>query len=281
MKIRSHQLIWALFLLAAGAFLLLKNNGVFRDFGDAIWGGLFALMGVGFLAWFLLDRQRHWRAIAGFPLLASGVVFLLAWRGVSLGDWQAAVVLLSLALGFWTVLLTHEDNWWALIPAGALTLMAVLTGFQARLNEGAWLGIFLLGLGFVFGLLYLLRLGQQDTGWAGIPAAAFFLIGLVTLVSALKLTGLLAQWWPALLLVGGLVMLFLAVSQLGPTTPAETVSRPPMPSAVGPSQPWPAPFVPPIMPPLPVVVVPPIIDLPIIAPARDISAPAACPLIIP
>lgn len=246
MKIRSHQLIWALFLLAAGAFLLLKNNGVFRDFGDAIWGGLFALMGVGFLAWFLLDRQRHWRAIAGFPLLASGVVFLLAWRGVSLGDWQAAVVLLSLALGFWTVLLTHEDNWWALIPAGALTLMAVLTGFQARLNEGAWLGIFLLGLGFVFGLLYLLRLGQQDTGWAGIPAAAFFLIGLVTLVSALELTGLLAQWWPALLLVGGLVMLFLAVNQLGPTAPAETVSRPPMPSAVGPSQPA---VVPPAPPP--------------------------------
>jgi hypothetical protein len=225
MKIRRHQLIWALFLLAAGAFLLVKNNGGLRDLGDAIWGGIFTLMGAGFLAWFLIDRGRHWRAIAGFPLLASGALSLLAWRGVSLGDWQAALVLLSLALGFWTVLLTHDDNWWALIPAGVLTLMAVLTGFQARLNEGTWLGIFLLGLGLVFGLLYLLRLGQQDTGWAGIPAAAFCLIGLVTLVSALKLTGLVAQWWPALLLAGGVVMLFLAVNQVSPTAPAETASH--------------------------------------------------------
>ncbi len=219
MKIRRHQLVWAIFLLCAGAFLLLKNNGVFREFGDAIWGGIFALMGVGFLAWFLIERQRHWRAIAGFPLLASGALILLAWRGVSLVDWQAAVVLFSVALGFWTVLLTHDDNWWALIPAGVLTLMAVLTGFQARLSDATWLGIFLLGLGFVFGLLYLLRLGQQDTGWAGIPAAAFFLIGLVTLAGAFKLTGLLAQWWPALLLIGGAVMLFLAVRTVSTAAP--------------------------------------------------------------
>lgn len=224
MKIRTHQFVWALFLLVAGAFLLLKNNGVLRDFGDAIWGGVFALMGLGFLAWFLLDRQRHWRAIAGFPLLASGVIILFAWRGINLGDWQAAIILLGLALGFWTALLTHDDNWWALIPAGVLTLMAVLTGFQARLNEAVWLGAFLIGLGVVFWLLYLLRLGQQDTGWAAVPAAAFFLIGLVTLATAFKLTGLAAQWWPAALVIGGAAMLLLAVGRSGlltPLTPTE------------------------------------------------------------
>jgi hypothetical protein len=260
MKIRSHQLIWALFLLAAGAFLLVKNNGLLRDLGDAIWGGIFTLMGAGFLAWFLIDRHRHWRVIAGFPLLASGALILLAWRGISLGDWQAAIILLSLALGFWTVLLTHDDNWWALIPAGVLTLMAVLTGFQARLNEGTWLGIFLLGLGLVFGLLYLLRLGQQDTGWAGIPAAAFCLIGLVTLVSALKLTGLVAQWWPALLLAGGVVMLFLAVNQVSPAAPAETISHPPAPAPGAASPDVPA-AAPPPPPPAPVPAQEPPIDI--------------------
>lgn len=224
MKIRTHQLVWAFFLVVAGAFLLLKNNGVLRDFGDAIWGGVFALMGLGFLAWFLLDRQRHWRAIAGFPLFASGVIILFAWRGVNLGDWQAAIILLGLALGFWTALLTHDDNWWALIPAGVLTLMAVLTGFQARLNEAVWFGAFLIGLGVVFWLLYLLRLGQQDVGWAAAPAAAFFLIGLVTLATAFKLTGLAAQWWPAALVIGGAAMLLLAVSRSGllaPLAPTE------------------------------------------------------------
>ncbi len=234
MKIRRHPFFWAIFLLCAGAFLLLKNNGVFRDFGDMLWGGIFVLIGLGFLAWFLMDRQRHWRAIAGFPLLAAGALILLAGRGISLGEWQAAALLFGVALGFWAVLLTHDDNWWALVPAGVLTLLAGLNGFQARLDDATWLALFLLGLGLIFGLLYVLRLGQQDTGWAGLPAAAFLLIGLVTLASALKLTGLAAQWWPALLAVGGAALLFLAVSQPTPAAPETTPTGPTEPSITPP-----------------------------------------------
>jgi hypothetical protein len=208
----------------------------------------------------LLDRQRHWRAIAGFPLFVSGILILLAWQGISLGDWQAALVLFGVALGFWAVLLTHDDNWWAFIPAGVLTLMGALSGFQARLTEATWLGIFLLGLGAVFGLLYLLRLGQQDTGWAGIPAAAFMLIGLVTLVGALELTGLLAIWWPAALLAAGLMMLILAVRRsetnvpLAPPAPLATnsASQPPAPQPSAPVADLPA------TPPAPLAPEPPV-----------------------
>jgi hypothetical protein len=127
MKIRTHRLAWAVFFLFAGAFLLLNNLKVFREFGDGIWGGLFAVVGLGFLIWFLIDRQRTWRAIAGFPLLTIGVLLLLDWRGINLGVWQAALVMFGVALGFWTVLLSGDDTWWALIPAGVLTLMGVLT----------------------------------------------------------------------------------------------------------------------------------------------------------
>jgi len=57
MKIRTHRLAWAVFLLFAGAFLLLNNLKVFREFGDGIWGGLFAVVGFGFLIWFLIQYQ--------------------------------------------------------------------------------------------------------------------------------------------------------------------------------------------------------------------------------
>ena len=227
MKIRTHRLAWAVFLLFAGAFLLLNNLNVFREFGDGIWGGLFAVVGLGFLIWFLIDRQRTWRAIAGFPLLTIGVLLLLDWRGINLGVWQAALVMFGVALGFWTVLLSGDDTWWALIPAGVLTLMGVLIGFQARLSEAAWLALFFLGLGVVFGLLYLLRLGQQDTAWAGVPAAAFLLIGVVTLVGASNVTGLIAQWWPILLLVAGVIMLILALRSPKPAAPPAAASEQP------------------------------------------------------
>lgn len=236
MKLSNHKLAWAVFLLGSGVFLLLKGLGVFKDYGEALWGGMFVLVGAGFVAWFLIDRQRSWRAIAGFPLLAIGALILLGWRGVSLGDWQAALVLFGVALGFWTVLLAHDDNWWALIPAGVFTLMGLLIGFQARLSEDTWLGFFFVGLAAVFGLLYLLRLGQKDTAWAGIPAAAFLLVGVVTLVDASGTTGIVTQWWPVLLLVLGAVLLVFALHR------AEVVP-PPMPASE-PIQPFPSPSTP-------------------------------------
>lgn len=230
MKTRSHPLMWALSFLIAGAFLLLKNFGILRDFGDAIWGGVFAVMGAGFLAWYLLDRERVWRPIAGFPLLTIGVLLILAWQKIGLGDWQAAAVLFGVALGFWAVLLTHDNHWWAILPAGILTVLSALTGVQARLTPAAWLGCFVLGLGVVFGLLYLLRLGQQDTGWAGLPAAAFLLIGLAMLAGAFPLPGWLAFWWPAGLVIAGAVLLIPALPRAGagaiPEAPAAASAQP-------------------------------------------------------
>jgi hypothetical protein len=210
MKRISSGMLWALFLVLAGIFLLLKNLGVFRQWGDAAWGGLFVAGGLGFLIWYLSDLQRWWRSIAGFTLLTSGIVILLQWRQVDLGDWNTALLLLGVALGFWAVLVAHREMWWAAIPAGVLTVLGLLTGLQARLSEAALLALFFLGLGLVFGLLYLMRAAQRDTRWAAIPAAALLLLGLVTLIGAINPIGIIAQWWPVLLVVGGLGLFVLS-----------------------------------------------------------------------
>jgi hypothetical protein len=227
MKRFSPFLAWALFLLGAGIFLLLKNLGVFREWEEVVWGGIFAVVGLVFVIWFLFDRARYWRAIAGFTLLGIGAVILLEWRGVSLGNWSSALVLFGVALGFWAVLLSHADNWWALIPAGVLTVVGLLVGLGADFSENLWLAALLAGLGLVFLLLYLIRFGQHDTRWAGIPAAALLLVGLVTWVHTLG--G--ADWvklWPAVLIVLGVVLLILFLVTRRPSglLPAPPVQEP-------------------------------------------------------
>jgi len=203
----SERLAWAISLLLIGIFLLLKNLGVFGPLGDAIWGGLFAAVGLGFLIWFLFGSDRWWRAIAGFTLLSIGVLILLGWRGVALGNWSASIVTLGLALGFWAVVLVHPDNWWAVIPAGVLTLLGLMVGLQPLLSREAWMAAFVIGLGLVFLLLYVLRFGQHDTRWAAIPAAALILLGLVTWINSVFTDGGLLLWWPLLLAIGGGVLL--------------------------------------------------------------------------
>jgi len=205
MKIR-HSLAWAAFLLLAGVFLFLKNLALFGVWGEAAWGGLYALAGLGFLVWFIFDSGRWWRAIPGFTLASIGAEILLTWQQVNLGDWRGALVMFGLALGFWTVLIVHRDNWWAVMPGGILTLLGLLNGvngLQGRLSQEGWLALFFLGLGLVFALLYLVRFGQEDTHWAGVPAAALLLLGVVTLFAAFAVPPIIAQWWPLLLVVGG------------------------------------------------------------------------------
>ncbi len=206
MKIRSQSLAWSAFMVLAGLFLLLKNLAVFGVWGEAAWGGLFALAGLGFLVWFVLDSGRWWRAIPGFTLASIGAEILLTWRGVDLGDWRGALVMFGLALGFWAVLIVHRDNWWAVMPGGILTLLGALNGInglQGRLSQEGWLALFYLGLGLIFALLYVLRFGQVDTRWAGVPAAALFLLGVVTLFGAFAPPAIIGQWWPLLLIVAG------------------------------------------------------------------------------
>jgi hypothetical protein len=245
MKRMNPFLAWALFLLGAGIFLLLKNLGVFQEWGEAAWGGIFAVVGLAFVIWFVTDRQRYWRAIAGFTLLGIGALILLGWRNVSLGNWGGALALLSVALGFWAVSLAGADNWWAVIPAGVLTVVGLLVGLGADLSKAPWLAAFFAGLGLVFLLLYLVRFGQHDTHWAGIPAAALLLVGLVTWVGAQSLTVFVSDWWPAVLILIGIVLLVLFL-----------LSRRP----------------PGLLPPVPVQE--PALETPVVAPVAPVAPPA-------
>ena len=110
----------------------------------------------------------------------------------------------GLALGFWASALVAQDNWWAVIPAGVLTVLGVLTGLRERLSAAIWLAALFIGVGLVFLLLYLVRLRQHDSRWAAIPAGALVLFGVVTLAGTLGNNSLAARWWPTLLLAAGL-----------------------------------------------------------------------------
>ena len=204
MKRMREALIWAAFLVLAGVFLLLRNLGVFGVWGDLAWGGLFALAGLGFLGWFLAGFDRWWRAIPAFMLLGIGAGLILESRNIELGVWNIPLVLFGMALGFWAVLLVRREHWWALIPAGVLTVLAVELGLWNEINPMWRMAVLLLGIGVVFMLLYAIRYEEADTRWAAVPAAAVLLLGLVTVIQNVPLPAVLKQWWPILLAVAGL-----------------------------------------------------------------------------
>lgn len=224
-----------IFLLLAGVYLLLNNLGVIGPWGNFIWGALFAVVGLGFLVWFITDRERWWRVIPGFTLLAAGAVIMLEAQNIALGNWSGGIMLFGMAVGFWALLLRGSEFWWATLPAGVLTVTSVLVGLGARLSGQMWTALMLIGLGLVFVLLYLVRFGQKDTHWAIVPASWLIVLGLVTFIGALELPAVLAKWWPILLIVLALAYLVLLLvlrrsskTASGSKTPAADYSAPVM-----------------------------------------------------
>ena len=118
-----------------------------------------------------------------------------------------------------------REDWWAILPAGVLTLVGLLLGLGRDLPPLTFNALFLMGLGGVYALIYLLRLRYGDARWALVPAVAFALLGLVWLVGVDEASPVWMQWWPVLLIGGGLILGFVVFSRRKQPA-AATVAKP-------------------------------------------------------
>ena len=237
MKRLNEAVSWGIFLLLAGVFLLLNNLNVLGSWGALAWAALYALAGLGFLIWFFMDTKHWWRAIPAFTLLGIGAELLLGWRHVELGGWGPSLVLFGMALGFWAILILRREHWWAVMPAGVLTTVAVLFGLWNQLDGAGRLAVLLIGTGLMFMLLYVIRYEEHDARWAAIPAGALLLLAVVTLVAALPMPAVVREWWPILLVIVGLLMIILGLTRrkpaeaVPPAKPGGFEALPPAPGA--------------------------------------------------
>ncbi len=176
-------------LLALGTLALLGNLGYLQTFSTPLWAALFALLGIGFLAWSTRNRSSGWALIPGSSLMGLGLTTLMG------GDWGGTVFLGSIGLGFLAVYATDRARWWAIIPAGALLSLALVT------QVGALGGtVLFLGLSATFAAVWL-----ESHRWALYPALAC--LGMAVLTTHI-FTGLWNVVWPLTLISVGLYWLW-------------------------------------------------------------------------
>jgi len=200
------RLVGSILLIAAGIFLLLGYAGVIPDILPNLWIVLFVVSGVFFLIVYAMDRRHWWALLPGCALLGLGGTSIVAVLDAdSLNDLGGAIFLGGAALGFWLVYILHREHWWAIIPAGVLTTLAVL----AQIGTGEYT-IFLIGLGATFLLVFLLPSTGGRQTWALIPAAILLVLGIVLrtpYIEALNYIG------AAALIIGGGYLLYQALKR--------------------------------------------------------------------
>jgi len=205
MRILQSRVLWGVLLILAGVLFLVESLNLIK-FGSA-WAVLFAAAGLGFGYAFLEDRSRWWAIIPAMALLGiAGLVGLDAWLPGEVGPWGGTLFLGSLGLAFLIIYFaTHREQWWALIPAGVLVTLATTVGLEPILPDEAFVGLFFLGLGLTFALVYVLARRDQGLRWALIPAGILGLMGVIFLSLAGRLATIV---WPVVLIVvGGYVLL--------------------------------------------------------------------------
>jgi hypothetical protein len=170
-------------------------------------------IGLPFLVVYLVRRSRRWALIPAAVMLIIGTIPLTAglfesiplFRGINPG----LVPMVLFALPFYVVTFRWKSQWWALIPAGIFTSIALVVALTPLFPENAYedqnpilTGVLLLGFGLTFGLLWLRR-RAQPTDWAKYPAAGLLAAGLL----AVALGDIFLTWWPIALVVVGLILI--------------------------------------------------------------------------
>lgn len=191
---------WA--LIPGGVMVFLALTTLLVDSAGGEWvGALFLFMiAISFLLVYLNNQTRTWALIVAYATGVLGLAPLMSMGGRD-AAYFGPIFLFAVALPFFFVYFRSEANWWAIIPAGALTTIAIIAalaiaGFIRDQNEGGYANAFLMGgLAVTFAVLWL----RHAKPWAKIVTIA---LALVAVASVFFATYSQIFWPVAIILVG-------------------------------------------------------------------------------
>lgn len=202
MKDLIWRVVLAGFLILLGVLILLSNLNVIPwtiDTMQWFWLVVFGGAGVAFLAVFFSNRENWWAVIPGFTLL--GLAILISnIIPTAYSDIGGGVFLGMIGLSFWVIYLLRRDFWWAIIPAGVLTTLAVVAMTADTIGGMPTGALFFLGLGATFLLVYFVPTPEGRMHWAIWPAG---ILGVMGILLTLGMEGFGQYIFPAALIILG------------------------------------------------------------------------------
>src|SRR5512135_404132 len=199
------RLVWGVALIALGVFFLAQRLGWFGEVQLPFWAFAFGLLGLIFLATFIADRRQWWALIPGCILLGVAAMIINSENEFIPDQQASALFLFSIGLPFLLIYLADRRQWWALIPGGVLTVIALITFLSGRVLSGqAIAALMLFGLAIVFELVRFATRSRSYMGWATWVAIILAVIGALVLITGPQAAALVG---PAVLIGLGLFLL--------------------------------------------------------------------------
>jgi len=200
---------WA--LIPGGVMLFLALTTLLVDSAGGEWiGSLFLfLIGLSFLVVYLNNRTRTWALLVAYILGVLAIAPAMASGGGDTAAYYGSVFLFAVALPFFIIYFRSADNWWAIIPAGVLTVLSVIAalaiaGLIRNENQGGYANAFLMGgLAATFAVVWL----RHTKAWAKVVTVilAALAVGSVFFATYSEIL------WPIAIILAGGYLLFTAL----------------------------------------------------------------------
>lgn len=199
---------WA--LIPGGVMLFLALTTLLVDSAGGEWvGALFLfLIALSFLVVYLNDRTRTWALIIAYILAVLGIAPLMASGGET-AAYYGSVFLFAVALPFFILYFRSAMNWWAIIPAGALSVVAVIAGlaiagYIRNASQGGYVNAFMMsGLAATFAVVWL----RHAKPWAKMVTIVLALLA----GASVFFVSYYQVFWPVAIILGGIYLLFTAL----------------------------------------------------------------------
>ena len=209
---RTHNW-WA--LIPGGVMLFLALTTLLVDSAGGEWvGALFLfLIALSFFAVYLNHRSYTWALLVAYILAVLGIAPLMSIGGRD-AAYYGPLFLFAVALPFFIVYFRSAANWWAIIPAGSVTIIAVIAalaiagfidadGRGGVVSAGLANALLMGGLAVTFAVVWL----RHDKPWAKIVTVVLALVAIASMFFA----SYSQIFWPVAIILVGIYLFYTAL----------------------------------------------------------------------
>jgi len=199
---------WA--LIPGGIMLFLAMVLLLVDNVSGEWIGTMFLFFIG-LAFFIVymnNRSRWWALLVAYILFVLSLAPALA-SGGDTAAYFGPIFLFAVALPFFVLYFRGEDNWWAIIPSGVLTTLAIIAGaaitgwIKGDAGNGYANAFLLFGFTVTFAVVWLRNAKQWAKGVTIVLA--------VLTIASIFFAAYTEIFWPVAFIISGAYLLFITM----------------------------------------------------------------------
>jgi hypothetical protein len=209
---RTHNW-WALIPGGVMAFLALTTLLVDSAGGEWVGAMFLFMIALIFLAVYLNDRTRTWALLVAYIMGVLGIAPLMSSGGRD-AAYYGPIFLFAVALPFFLVYFRSAENWWAIIPAGSVSVVAIIAALAIAgfINDGSSGGLIsvgyanallMAGLAVTFAVVWL----RHDKSWAKVVTVVLAAVAVASVFFANSSEIL----WPVAIILVGVYLFYTAL----------------------------------------------------------------------